>query len=416
MDSYQQPNGVLKNKLGITDEATLKLKEARVTALRTATLEDSGAFQHEGFDRLKAIHGHVFQDVYEWAGQARTTELGKAAFDDGEDVTRFTSPQRIEQEAGRIFGGVAAENNFRGLDRVTFAHKAAQHFAEINELHPFREGNGRAQVAYIGRLAQEAGHSLDFTGVSRERMVSASIAATRGNLEPMQRMFDELSDPTRARPLGIAADFLEQNRAALGADWREHYLSTTTPGQDYRGDFLVMDGERKHFIMLQRRPDRFVVANAQDLPGNGEGLKFGQTVQFTATLTPEQAAQRWLDRVALEAPRGRLASSLEAEFHNLSRDAASPSLSTAQARKQWAEETWQRAKDQPGNPWGNDHAAAQPALMRAAEDAGLRRHQAREILPHVQAALPRQLERAQQSDRMLNVKKVDKGQGLDFVR
>lgn len=376
MDEYQQPNGVLRNRLGKTTHEDLKVAEARLTAMRTATLATSGAYSQQGFERLQAIHRHVFQDVYEWAGQARTTDLGKAAFEGDETVTRFTPAAQLEPEARRIFAQAAEQNHFKGLDRPTFAERAADHFAAVNTLHPFREGNGRAQVAYISRLAEEAGHPLDFRGVSRERMVSVSIDASRGEPGPMRRMFDELSDPSRARPLGVAADFLEANRATLGADWREHYLSTTTPGRQYTGQFLVADGERKHFIMLERSPDRFTVGNVKDLPNAGAGLRFQEPVAFTASMTPEQKAQRWVDDVTRSAPRGLMASTLEAEARNLANEAA-PGAATSPARSPF---------------------------------------EAREILPHVEAVLSSQVSQARVADQMARAVGLKKSHGLDVVR
>ena len=65
----------------------------------------------------------------------------------------------------------------RGLTRETFAVQAADLMAELNAIHPFREGNGRTQRLFMRELAKGAGHNLDFAVVSKERMLQASIAA-----------------------------------------------------------------------------------------------------------------------------------------------------------------------------------------------------------------------------------------------
>ena len=72
----------------------------------------------------------------------------------------------------------AAETDYylRGPGREEFADRAAAVMVEINGVHPFPEGNGRTQSAFMGELAREAGYSLDFSVVSRERMIQASIA------------------------------------------------------------------------------------------------------------------------------------------------------------------------------------------------------------------------------------------------
>ena len=40
--------------------------------------------------------------------------------------------------------------------------------AEINALHPFREGNGRTQRAFLSQLARDAGFRLDWATVDRD--------------------------------------------------------------------------------------------------------------------------------------------------------------------------------------------------------------------------------------------------------
>ena len=80
-----------------------------------------------------------------------------------------------------------------------FAERAADVMAELNAAHPFREGNGRTQRVFMEQLAHAAGHELDFTIVSKERMAQASIAAhEQGDPSMMRRMFDEISDPARS--------------------------------------------------------------------------------------------------------------------------------------------------------------------------------------------------------------------------
>ena len=87
----------------------------------------------------------------------------------------------------------------RGLSREQFAERAADVMIELNGVHPPLEGNGRTQRAFMRELAKEAGHNLDFSVISQERMIQASIAAhERGDPSMIRRMFDEISDPPRA--------------------------------------------------------------------------------------------------------------------------------------------------------------------------------------------------------------------------
>jgi cell filamentation protein len=116
----------------------------------------------------------IFQDVYPWAGQFRTTLLGKAQFAVG-PITYFTPPHLLEHEAQRILDGIHRANLRKGLSRSEFALKAARLLVELNNLHPYREGNGRTQRIFIEALARQACQTLRFDVVSRERMIRASI-------------------------------------------------------------------------------------------------------------------------------------------------------------------------------------------------------------------------------------------------
>ncbi len=59
----------------------------------------------------------------------------------------------------------------------------------LNILHPFREGNGRAQRIYMKYLAKNAGYELNFEHISSEEMVYASIEGAQGNVSPLKEIF-----------------------------------------------------------------------------------------------------------------------------------------------------------------------------------------------------------------------------------
>jgi len=59
-----------------------------------------------------------------------------------------------------------------------FAKQAADIMVELNTIHPFREGNGRTQRVFMEQQAKAAGHDLDFTIVSKERMTQATLRRT----------------------------------------------------------------------------------------------------------------------------------------------------------------------------------------------------------------------------------------------
>lgn len=71
-------------------------------------------------------------------------------------------------------------------------HRPGRFLADINALHPFREGNGRAQRAFFGQLARDAGFPLAWQHLDPVRNVEASAAIMRGDPEPMRKMLDAL--------------------------------------------------------------------------------------------------------------------------------------------------------------------------------------------------------------------------------
>ena len=68
----------------------------------------------------------------------------------------------------------------------------AAYLGEVNAVHPFREGNGRAQRAFFEQLAAGAGYMLDWQELDAERNVAVSDAIMRGDPGPMRKMLDEL--------------------------------------------------------------------------------------------------------------------------------------------------------------------------------------------------------------------------------
>lgn len=49
--------------------------------------------------------------------------------------------------------------------------------SDMNEAHPFREGNGRTQRSLIAQAAAPHGQSLDWSGVSPAENIAASVAS-----------------------------------------------------------------------------------------------------------------------------------------------------------------------------------------------------------------------------------------------
>jgi cell filamentation protein len=169
MDPYVYPGtNVLRNLPGIQDRGQLDLFETNNVMRRLLVLDVepvSGSFD---IAHLQAIHGYLFQDVYEWAGKFRTVNISRTG------QYYFAFVDRIEAALGDVFRKLARERYLSDLGPAEFSARAGHYLGEINAVHPFREGNGRTQREFIRELAARNGHRIDWTGVTREQMGAAS--------------------------------------------------------------------------------------------------------------------------------------------------------------------------------------------------------------------------------------------------
>ena len=161
--------GVLINRFGITDERTLEQTEALV-AISSYELSQTPLKRHFDLAHLQAIHKHLFGDLYEWAGKLRTIDISKGA-------NRFANHLQIESAAAPIFLQLAKENHLAGLGAEPFSDRAAYYLGELNALHPFREGNGRAQREFISHLAHANGYYIAWENMVPADLLAATIAS-----------------------------------------------------------------------------------------------------------------------------------------------------------------------------------------------------------------------------------------------
>jgi cell filamentation protein len=119
---------------------------------------------------LQAIHRHIFQDVYPWAGEFRTVNISKGGQLFG--VAAFVEPALLE-----VLRKLSGELHLKGPGLQNFATRAGFYMGEINAIHPFRDGNGRAQREFIRELAAQAGFVIDWSKVKHAQMMAASRAS-----------------------------------------------------------------------------------------------------------------------------------------------------------------------------------------------------------------------------------------------
>lgn len=146
--TYTDPKtGVLRNLANITDEDILLFAESGAVTKRVQQLHIN-PIRIIDIHSLFIIHQHLFQDIYAWAGKRRLVEIGK-------DDKQFFPTSHFQNAFRFIDSLILDYKKIKKTDKLLLAQKLAEILDTINYLHPFREGNGRAQREFIRLLALE---------------------------------------------------------------------------------------------------------------------------------------------------------------------------------------------------------------------------------------------------------------------
>lgn len=179
-DPYTYPDStVLRNKFGTHSARKLARLEYAATVARLDEMRRWPPADRFDLETLCRFHGHIFQDVYDWAGEIRVIDIAK-----GGDM--FCRPGFLESEGNRLADVLRSERYFKDLDRKTFIDRLAEHYGDWKALHPFREGNGRAMREFFRQLAKQAGYELDLTKIERDAWNEASARSFKGDTKPLR--------------------------------------------------------------------------------------------------------------------------------------------------------------------------------------------------------------------------------------
>ncbi|MDO5533437.1 MAG: Fic family protein [Propionibacteriaceae bacterium] len=210
VDPYLLPGAdVLRNKLGVRDRTTLDRLEYRLTWARRQQLENAPIRGNFDLPHLQAIHKHLFQDLFDWAGQLRTVDITK-----GSSV--FHPASLMHEAARHTFGWLQGSHLLAGprVDDDTFVTEAAELLGYLNYMHPFREGNGRTQRAFMDQVAARSGRVLSWRNVSKDDNTRASIDAfDTATSAPFEHVMAKIILPARDG-LSLLDDNLYQSHPA----------------------------------------------------------------------------------------------------------------------------------------------------------------------------------------------------------
>jgi cell filamentation protein len=174
----------LINKLDIHDEDQLALVEAGITMMKDSELSEHPINGKFDFEHYKAIHRFLFEDLYAWAGEIRTVDMSKKG-------TGFVKAEDIERTAESAFRRLQGKKLFVDMSFDEFVDSIVDFYNVINMLHPFREGNGRAQRVFFTQLIRNAGYDIDFATIDPDELMVATIQAAGGVEDLLKDVFSK---------------------------------------------------------------------------------------------------------------------------------------------------------------------------------------------------------------------------------
>ncbi|MFO0955287.1 MAG: Fic family protein [Candidatus Saccharibacteria bacterium] len=186
-DYFTDDDSVLENKLGISDPKALQDAEQDIVTKKTARLLTEKPPTQFDFNYLKYLHKILFEDIYDFAGKIRTVDIAKA-----DSSVPFAHAPFIIVEGERIFEDLRGKQYLADLGKQTFIKEITRLAAELNALHPFREGNGRTIRLFLILLADHAGYLLDYSQVSAGELIDADKRAFEGGMDPLLNVYQKV--------------------------------------------------------------------------------------------------------------------------------------------------------------------------------------------------------------------------------
>ena len=159
---------VLVNKFDIHDNQKLEEIERKIVLAKLYELRQNHQIGNFDINHFVGIHKFLFEDIYPFAGLFRNENIAKGNFS-------FAEWEYIEEQLKKLLDELKEENYLQNLDRETFIKRLSYYMAELNVLHPFREGNGRTIREFIRQLAYKNGYVLNLKNINPKDMLYACI-------------------------------------------------------------------------------------------------------------------------------------------------------------------------------------------------------------------------------------------------
>ena len=174
---------ILKRLVDEKEEEYLSKKRAKDLFEKDILLKaDLGTFKS-----LQAIHKYLFQDCFETAGLVRKHDIRKGD-------TLFCKAMYLEDNLKTVSN--MKEDTFEDI---------IEKYVEMNMMHPFYEGNGRATRIWLDfLLIKRLGKCVDWKNIDKEDYLSAMRRSIINSLELRTLLGDNLTDNINNRDLYIS--------------------------------------------------------------------------------------------------------------------------------------------------------------------------------------------------------------------
>ena len=174
---------ILKRLVDEKEEEYLSKKRAKDLFEKDILLKaDLGTFKS-----LQAIHKYLFQDCFETAGLVRKHDIRKGD-------TLFCKAMYLEDNLKTV--SKMKEDTFEDI---------IEKYVEMNMMHPFYEGNGRATRIWLDfLLIKRLGKCIDWKKIDKEDYLSAMKRSIINSLELRTLLGDNLTDNINNRDLYIS--------------------------------------------------------------------------------------------------------------------------------------------------------------------------------------------------------------------
>ncbi len=192
---WEENNEILKRIVDEEQEELLSKKRAR-ELFEKNLLEKIEIGTIEG---LQEIHRYLFQDCYETAGMIRKHDISK-----GETI--FCRIMYLNDNLKTV--SRMSEDTFEQI---------IEKYVEMNMMHPFYEGNGRAMRIWLDQiLIKNLKKCINWKNINRSEYMSAMKRSIVNNLELRFLLKENLTDKIQDRDVfmnGINQSYKYENMA-----------------------------------------------------------------------------------------------------------------------------------------------------------------------------------------------------------